>query len=126
MTELQAAARDGGHIAIVDDDEAFADSLAAMLRSAGLSCIAFGDVARMLASLESIRILAVLLDVRMPALAGSAAIRAILDVAPTLRIVSITAHAEGEELETLYAAGTRAVLIKPFRLVDVLTTLARV
>ena len=126
VRELNAAGQDRGHIAIVDDDEAFADSVAEMLGAAGISCVAFANVARLLRALPETRIQAVLLDVRMPELGGGAAIRAILASAPALRIVSITTHAEEQDLARLHAAGARAVLIKPFQLADVLTTLSTV
>lgn len=124
MVELQAATQPRSHIAIVDDDAPFADSLAALLRASEIPCVAFADVARLLASLHERRYLAVLLDVHMPAPGGSAAIRAILDVEPTQRIVSITTHADESDVAQLRAAGARAVLIKPFLLKDLLKTLA--
>ncbi|MBI5937422.1 MAG: PAS domain S-box protein [Betaproteobacteria bacterium] len=55
----------------------------------------------------------VLMDVQMPVMGGHEAARRMLEIAPTLAIIGLTAHALAEERERCYAAGMVDHVTKP-------------
>lgn len=111
-------------IAIVDDDEGFRDSLTALLDSVGFACSTFASVEALIAALDG-SIGAVVLDVHMPGLQGSAAVRALQRIMPAMRIISVSGRAEPGDAQMILSAGAWAYLEKPFLLDALLRHLPR-
>lgn len=74
---------------------------------------------------EELRPDAVLLDLRMPVMAGDEALPHLRDTCPEAAIVVFTAHASDSTLDVLIAAGASAVVSKSARPSAVVETVAR-
>ncbi|MBE7941351.1 MULTISPECIES: response regulator [Ramlibacter] len=116
---MSAAARQG-LVFVVDDVEANRVLAQAYLRRIGWQVRCFPDAHSLLAALDDEVPQAMLIDVRMPELAGDE-LAALLRRRPAtarLRLVGYTAHALKDELAGFLAAGFDEVLIKPVLMAD--------
>lgn len=102
-------------VCIVDDDESVRESVAGLLRSAGLKTRAFASADEYLAGNEPSSIGCIILDVTMPGMSGA-------DLQEHLRargnsppIVFITARTERALHARLLERGAVACLVKPFQ-----------
>lgn len=102
-------------VCIVDDDESVRESVAGLLRSAGLKTRAFASADEFLAGYEQSPIGCVILDVTMPGMSGA-------DLQEQLRargnsppLVFITARTEPALHARLLERGAIACLVKPFQ-----------
>ncbi|MEK7667146.1 MAG: ATP-binding protein [Gemmatimonadota bacterium] len=68
----------------------------------------------------------VLLDVLMPEMGGVEAFRAIRALRPQARVLAITGHAAGEEIQQLIEGGVEGVLPKPFTIPEIAVTMRRI
>ncbi|MBZ4420905.1 response regulator [Myxococcus sp. RHSTA-1-4] len=98
---------------LLDDNRAFAENLAEILRDEGdqATVVTSGDEALRLA--RTTRFDALLTDMRMPGMSGADAVHHLRRVDPGLAAVVITAYPREDDLETARREGLLAVLPKP-------------
>jgi CheY-like chemotaxis protein len=98
---------------LLDDNRAFAENLAEILRDEGdqATVVTSGDEALRLA--RTTRFDALLTDMRMPGMSGADAVHQLRRVDPGLAAVVITAYPREDDLETARREGLLAVLPKP-------------
>ncbi len=104
------------HVLIVDDEEDVRDATAAALHRLGFETILAVDGEEAIHSFESRRqdIAAVILDVRLPKIAGRDALRRMLEVEPDVRVVVTSGLPVEHEAHELLSIGARAFLEKPY------------
>ena len=104
----------GKIVAVIDDDESVRTALNEMLRSAGLSALAFASAEDFLKSGQQRQIACLITDIRMPGMSGLE-LQAKLN-ADHYRIPTIFITAHGDEKMRLQAlrAGAVEFLAKPF------------
>jgi CheY-like chemotaxis protein len=98
---------------LLDDNKAFAENLAEILRDCGDEATVVTDGARALELARQRRFDVLLTDMKMPGMSGAAAVHHIRQVDPGLAAVVITAHPGEDDLETARREGLLAVLPKP-------------
>ena len=101
------------HIAIVDDEARFRETMAKILEHKGfvVSLVENGDQA--LEFLETANPDVVLLDVRMPGLSGNEALPRILGMKPKARVIILTGHGDERAARKAHEAGAFDYLCKP-------------
>lgn len=113
---------------IVDDNEAFAENMAEIIRDTGddVSVATSGEEALALA--RQTRYDALLTDMRMPVMGGAELVHRVRRIDPGLPAVVITAYTNDDDLEAARREGLLAVLSKPVtvpRMLDTLRTARR-
>jgi CheY-like chemotaxis protein len=101
------------HYLIVDDNRAFADNVAEIVRDLGDEVSVAESGARALELARRKRYHALVTDMRMPLMGGAELVREIRRVDPALPAVVVTAHVADEDLAAARAEGLLAVLSKP-------------
>lgn len=101
------------HYLLLDDNQAFAENLAEILRDSGDEATVVTDGNRALELARATRFDALLTDMRMPGMSGAAAVHHLRRVDPGLAAVVITAYPGEGDLETARREGLLAVLPKP-------------
>jgi CheY-like chemotaxis protein len=101
------------HYLLLDDNRAFAENLAEILRDAGDAATVVTDGVEALAQAKATRFDALLTDMKMPGMTGAAAVHHIRRVDPGIAAVVITAYPGENELEAARREGLLAVLPKP-------------
>jgi CheY-like chemotaxis protein len=101
------------HYLLLDDNWAFAENLAEILRDEGDAATVVTDGAEALARVKDTRFDALLTDMKMPGMSGAAAVHHIRRVDPGLAAVVITAYPGENDLEAARREGLLAVLPKP-------------
>ncbi len=114
---------------IVDDDDAFRDTLAETLAGLGHEVVAVADGEEGLRAVERSRVDAVFLDHRMPGMSGLqvlAALRERLpDAKPLPPVIVLTAHADGGNTIEAMRLGAFDHLAKPIGRDDIIEVLGR-
>ena len=107
-------------VCLVDDDPDIRSFFKALMKSSGLTALAFASAEEFLENFEQKPIGCILLDVRMPGMGG-------LELLATLRqrhvltpIIMVTAHADVRLAVQAMRLGAMDVLEKPFREEDLL------
>jgi two-component system, response regulator PdtaR len=98
---------------LLDDNEAFAENLAEILRDSGDEATVVTDGTRALELARTTRFDVLLTDMRMPGMSGAAVVHHLRQVDPGLAAVVITAYPGEDDLETARREGLLAVLPKP-------------
>lgn len=98
---------------LLDDNQAFAENIAEILRDAGDQATVVTDGAEALAQARTTRFDALLTDMKMPGMSGAAAVHHIRRVDPGIAAVVVTAYPGEGELEAARREGLLAVLPKP-------------
>lgn len=99
---------------VVDDDDAFRNSLVALLEAAGYDCRPFGSADSFLAEIERLPAGILLLDLRMPGLGGLEMLER-GDIDPTrLAVVVISGQGDIERAVRSIKAGAIEFIEKPF------------
>lgn len=109
---------------LLDDNRAFADNIAEILRDSGDSATVVTDGVEALALAKTTRFDALLTDMKMPGMSGAAAVHQIRQVDPGIAAVVITAHPGENDLEAARNEGLLAVLPKPVPLPTLLGLLS--
>ena len=109
---------------LVDDNRAFAENVAEIVRDLGDEMAVVDGGEQALALVRRRRFDAVVTDMRMPAMGGAELVREIRRVDPGVPAIVVTAHAADEELEAARREGLVAVLYKPVPIHDLLDLLA--
>jgi two-component system, response regulator PdtaR len=101
------------HYLLLDDNRAFAENLAEILRDEGEAATVVTDGVEALARVKDTRFDALLTDMKMPGMSGATAVHHIRRVDPGLAAVVITAYPGENDLEAARREGLLAVLPKP-------------
>src|SRR5438552_15694219 len=113
---------------IVDDNVAFAENLAEILRDRGGEAVTAQSGARALELAAASRFDALVTDMRMPVMSGAALVHRLRQVDPGLPAIVITAYTGEGDLEAARQEGLLAVLPKPApieRLIELLDVARR-
>jgi two-component system chemotaxis response regulator CheY len=115
-----------GHTILIADDAAFMRSILSQIIEDMEWTVAgeAGDGKEAIAQYQKLRPDLVLLDITMPNLDGTEALKAILAEDPEAQIVMITALGQKDQVLKAIKAGARDFIIKPFDHDRVATTLA--
>jgi two-component system, response regulator PdtaR len=98
---------------IVDDNRAFAENVAEIVRDLGDEVVVAEAGARALELVKRRRFHAIVTDMRMPFMSGAELVHAVRRVDPGLAAIVITAHVADGELAAARREGLLAVLAKP-------------
>jgi CheY-like chemotaxis protein len=113
---------------LLDDNHAFAENLAEILRDGGDQATVVTSGEEALRLVRTTRFDVLLTDMRMPGMSGADAVHHLRRVDPGLAAVVITAYPREDDLETARREGLLAVLPKPVpipALVDLLSRARR-
>ncbi|KFE69538.1 response regulator [Hyalangium minutum] len=98
---------------LLDDNKAFAENIAEILRDSGSLATVVTDGVEALSLAKSQRFDVLLTDMKMPGMSGAAAVHHIRKVDPGIAAVVITAYPGENDLEAARREGLLAVLPKP-------------
>jgi len=112
------------HYLVVDDNLAFADNLAEILRDAGAEVVTAAGGAHALRIAAVQKFDALITDMRMPSMSGAALVHEILRVDPGLPAIVITAYTGEDDLAAARYEGLLAILPKPAPITQLLDLLA--
>ncbi|HWL43332.1 MAG TPA: PAS domain-containing protein [Ilumatobacter sp.] len=117
----------GTRVLVVDDDDVVRFVVAEALRHAGCEVIEAADGTEAITELErqAAPPEAVVFDLRMPGMGGDALFAALQQRWPSIATVLMSGFGGDEDAEALRERGVGAVLQKPFRTDELLSTLAR-
>jgi len=107
-------------VVAVDDDFRVRESIDSLVESAGYVPHLFSSAEEFLASGVLAVAACVITDVRMPGMDGIQLQRRIRSERPTLPIIFISAHEDGETREIALSEGAVSFLYKPFDAADLL------
>jgi DNA-binding NarL/FixJ family response regulator len=112
-------------IVLVEDNEVFRDALELLLgmRSDVEIVASVGDGAAAVAAAKEYRPDVVLMDYRLPALDGIQATAQVVEEAPGVAVVALTASADDAEREALVEAGAVACLTKDQELEEIVAAI---
>jgi PAS domain S-box-containing protein len=115
----------GETILLVDDEASIRTVTGQTLQAFGYKVITASDGAQALAvyAKHQPEISLVLTDMRMPVLAGSPMIQALLRINPTLKIIAASGLDTGGSLSAVSGPGVKAFLIKPYTAETLLKTI---
>jgi CheY-like chemotaxis protein len=108
---------------IVDDNKAFADNVAEIVRDLGDEVSVADSGAKALQMVRRKRFHAVVTDMRMPVMGGAQLVREIRRVDPGLAAIVVTAHVADADIAAAQREGLLAVLSKPVPIHDLLDLL---
>jgi FixJ family two-component response regulator len=112
-------------IFIVDDDEAYRDSLVELVASVGLHCECFASALNFLAAFDPARAGCLVLDVRMARMSGLALQARLKTMGATLPIVFISGHGDLEMAVKAIKDGAVDFVQKPYREQQLLDAIKR-
>ena len=114
-------------IVLVEDNQVFREALELLLGLQGdIEVVAsVGSGTEAVAAAEEHAPDVVLMDYRLPGLDGVQATRAVLQAAPTVAVVCLTASANLREVDALYEAGAVACLSKDQELDEIVAAIRR-
>lgn len=104
----------GGHIAIVEDDAAVRDALAALLTSWNYTTALFADAERLLAAEPDNRCSCFLIDVRLPGMDGLALVAELRRRGLLTPILMMSAHGDISTAVAAMRLGAQDFIEKPF------------
>lgn len=110
---------------LLDDNHAFAENLAEILRDAGDQATVVTSGEEALRLVQTTRFDVLLTDMRMPGMSGADAVHHLRRVDPGLAAVVITAYPREDDLETARREGLLAVLPKPVPIAPLVELLSR-
>ncbi len=114
----------GRQYLLVDDNRAFAENVAEIVRDLGDEMAVVDGGEKALALVRRRRFDAVITDMRMPAMGGAELVRELRRLDPGLPAIVVTAHVADRELDAARREGLLAVLSKPVPIHDLLELLA--
>ena len=109
---------------LIDDNAAFAENLAEIVRDAGALAVVAPSGAEALRLAGESRFDALLTDMRMPVMSGAQLVHAVRRIDPGLPAIVVTAYTGEDDLEAARQEGLLAVLPKPAPLERLLVLLA--
>jgi two-component system, cell cycle sensor histidine kinase and response regulator CckA len=123
---LNEVAPGSGTILVVDDDRLVRRAVASTLRGLGYMTFeaASGREAVDLYRQHHARIRAVVLDMIMPGMGGSATFRAMREVDPEVAVLLMSGYTLNEDVQTLLDLGARGFVMKPYSVETLARSLA--
>ena len=115
----------GQLISIVDDDQAFRDSLRRLLRSLGYKVAAFSSAAGFLSSSELAATACLVADVHMPESTGIDLYQQLVESDRAIPTILVTAYPDGIAQKNMLAAGVICYLRKPLEEAQLIDCLGR-
>jgi two-component system, response regulator PdtaR len=112
------------HYLLIDDNEAFAENLAEILRDTGATVDLAHDGFKALELVKATRYDALVTDMRMPGMTGAEVLREIRRIDPGVPAVLLSAYSLNEQLRMARRDGLLAVLSKPQQIPRLLKILA--
>jgi two-component system, LuxR family, response regulator FixJ len=109
---------------VIDDDEAMRDSLAFLLRSAGMDARTYDSATAFLATLPGVSGGCIVTDVRMPEISGVDLLRRLRELQVAIPVIVITGHGDVQLAVEAMKIGATDFIEKPFD-DDVLLTAIR-
>ena len=110
-------------ISIVDDDDSLRFLLASLIRSVGFQALSFASAEAFLSSTQARDSRCLILDMRMSGMNGLELQRRIVAANWRLPIIFITSYVDDDVRAAALEAGAAGFLYKPFRDVELLTTM---
>ncbi|MEM6996739.1 MAG: ATP-binding protein, partial [Myxococcota bacterium] len=112
-----------GRVIVVDDDDMVREMVVRMLEAAGYETVSYGEPARLLEEFSpSFECDALVTDVLMPGVSGPTLAKRLLEIRPSLPVVFVSGYLRDEGDDALPGP----LLSKPFRVHELLETLAQV
>jgi len=105
-----------GKYLLVDDNEAFAENVAEILRDEGHEVFASSSGEEALRRVRAERYDVLITDMRMPEMGGAALVHQLRRIDPDIPVIAVTAYSGDEDLKVARAEGLLAILAKPPRL----------
>lgn len=100
-------------VSVVDDDQAFRDSMRRLLRSLGYSNAVFPSAADFLASPQRSATGCLIADIHMPAMTGIELYMHLIDTGQPIPTILITAYPDDSDREKVLKLGVACYLRKP-------------
>jgi FixJ family two-component response regulator len=101
-------------VLVVDDDSRLRESLAGLLRAAGMALLTFSSGEALVGSTALGEAGCLITDVRMPGMDGWELLRQVSATHPRLPVIFISAFQDQQAFERALAKGAFAFLYKPF------------
>lgn len=123
---MDSSALTGLRVLIVDDEEDFASALGSRLelRKMEVSLAFSGEEG--LALLRSTPADVLLLDMRMPGLAGIDVLQRVREEQPGLPVIIITGHCSESDFDKAQKLGVQGYLVKPLQFAELLAALTAI
>jgi FixJ family two-component response regulator len=112
-------------IAVVDDDQSFRDSMARLIKAAGMNAATFASAADFLANPLRASADCALIDLRMPGQSGLELQQEVSRFAPHLSVVFLTGHGEVASSVRAMKAGAVDFLEKPVGEAELMAAIRR-
>ena len=100
-------------ISIVDDDQAFRDSMCRLLKSLDYGVAAFASAAEFLASPRFVTTACLVADVQMPAMTGIDLYTHLIETGQEIRMILVTAYPDDVDRARMLTLGVECYLHKP-------------
>ena len=113
-------------ISVVDDDQAFRDSMRRLLTSLGYAVSVFQSAAEFLASPKLAATACLVADVHMPVTTGVALYKHLIGTGRTIPTILVTAYPDDEVGKRMLAAGVVGYLHKPLEEAELIRCLRSV
>jgi len=104
-----------GNILVVDDDPDFLEAVSSLLSFRGFTIISCENTKDALMQLHEKKIIAVLTDIKMPAVSGIELLENVHDVDPGIPVILMTAYAELDDAMEAIKRGAFDFITKPFK-----------
>jgi two-component system, LuxR family, response regulator FixJ len=101
-------------VCVIDDDDAFRDSLTFLLRMAQIDVVGFASAAAFLDGLSGTHASCVITDVRMPKMSGIDLLRRLKELKIDVPVIVITGHGDVPMAVEAMKVGASDFLEKPF------------
>lgn len=121
-----AAAFGSMKLLVVDDDQGVRSACEAMIRSVGIATTSAASAREALAAMERAPVDVVLTDLRMPGMNGLEFLHALRKTNPDVFVIVMSGYGSIETAVEAMQLGARHFIRKPFKLSDILQTLAQI
>jgi FixJ family two-component response regulator len=116
----EATLSDPSLISIVDDDQAFGDSMRRLLKSLGYTVAVFPSAAEFLASPKFAATACLVADIHMPAMTGVELYRHLIETGHAIPTILVTAYPNDSLRERMLTQGVECYLRKPLEEADLI------
>jgi FixJ family two-component response regulator len=110
-------------VSVVDDDQAFGDSIRRLLKSLGYAVAVFPSAAEFLASPKLDATACLVADIHMPAMTGVELYRHLIETGHTIPTILVTAYPNDSDQKYMLTEGVECYLRKPFEEADLISCL---
>jgi FixJ family two-component response regulator len=120
VSAREATLSDPSLISIVDDDQAFGDSMRRLLKSLGYTVAVFPSAAEFLASPKFAATACLVADIHMPAMTGVELYRHLIETGHVIPTILVTAYPNDSLRERMLTQGVECYLRKPLEEADLI------